>query len=243
MQKEQLSTKLRPDEILRLKKLLEERNCMLSRLSDHEIFRAKVDDSQIIVYKSGVAVYHVNAIQIISSSLLEDEAVEVGSDEAGKGEMEGPIVVAAVVLNGSSRKELRAMGLMESKSIPKRRIPKMSDLIKSKCISSDVEIIEPEELLYSWKKGNLNDLLAKWHEKAIKKATEGVRVDRIIVDSFDRVRILNVMEPIAKRMNAMLIVEEKADENYPTVAAASIVAKATRELLLKEGHREKKWGK
>ena len=241
MQKEQLSTKLRPDEILRLRKLLEERNCMLSKMGNHEIFRAKVDDSQIIVYKSGVVVYHADTMPIISSSLLEDEAVEVGSDEAGKGEIEGPIVVAAVVLDGDARKELRAMGLMESKSIPKKRLLKMGNLIKSKCIFFDVEVIEPEDLLSSWRKGNLNDLLAEWHKKAIIKATEGIKVDRIIVDSFDRARILNSIEPIAKRMNAALIVEERADENYPTVAAASIIARVTREDLLKEGHAGKKW--
>jgi ribonuclease HIII len=241
MPKEQLSTKLKPDEIERLKKLLEDMNCISSGLSDHEIFRAKVRDSQIIVYKSGVVVYHQDVMPIISSSLLEDEAVEVGSDEAGKGEIEGPIVVAAVVLDGNARRELRTMGLMESKSIPKKRLFIMRNLIKSKCISLDLEVIEPEEFLSSWKRGNLNDLLVEWHKKAIIKVTKEVRVDRIIIDAFDRTKILSAVEPIAKEIGASLVVEERADENYPTVAAASILARATRDDLIKEGHIERKW--
>jgi len=241
MPKGQLSAKLREEEILRLKKLLEDMNCVFSRSSEHEIFRARVNDSQIIVYKSGVVVYHEDLMPVISSSISEDDAVEVGSDEAGKGEAEGPIVVAAVVLDRDSRRELRTMGLMESKSIPRRRIVEMSDLIKSKCISFDVEVIEPEELLSSWRKGNLNDILVEWHKKAITTAIKGVKVDRILVDAFDRARILSVIGPLADEINATLVAEEKADENYPTVAAASILARATRDILIKEGHVGRKW--
>ena len=164
--------------------------------------------------------------ELILSSLIEEPGVEVGSDEAGKGEDEGPIVVAAVALDEESRKELRSLGLLESKSIPKGRVQELFEEIKLRALHLSVRVVTPEEFRSLWVRGNLNFLLASWHEEVIRDCLNRVNATKVVVDSFDRKRL----EEVLSWVKARLIIEPGADKKYVSVAAASVVARHIREL-------------
>ena len=215
----QLSTSLRKEELESLRNRLKSKS---PPKNEWEEFRFEVNGYSGIVYRNGKVVYHEALVSLIESVLTEDDCIEIGSDEAGKGEMEGPIVVAAVALDGEGRKFLRARGLLESKSVPKGRIEELAGLIRKVSISSHIKRISPEELRELWNRGNLNDLLSIWHLEVVKEVLKDTEACRIIVDSFDRRRL---EEAFSQIRGVEVIIESGADLKYPSVAAASILAK------------------
>jgi len=215
----QLSTSLRKEELESLRNRLKSKS---PPKNEWEEFRFEIDGYSGIVYKNGKVVYHEALVSLIESVLTEDGCIEIGSDEAGKGEREGPIVVAAIALDAEGRKFLRARGLLESKSIPKRRIEELAGLIRKVSISSHIKRISPEELRELWNRGNLNDLLSIWHLEVVKEVLKDTEACRIIVDSFDRRRL---EEAFSQIRGVEVIIESDADLKYPSVAAASILAK------------------
>lgn len=220
----QLSTWLSEEELENLKsEILRGVGRLQPSKNKWELFRFEVGRYRGIAYSSGKVVYHEPLASLIEGSLVETSGIEVGSDEAGKGEKSGPIVVAAVALDENSRKYLRARGLLESKSLPKERLEETADMIEELALSIEYKIVTPEELLSIWRKGRLNHLLAKWHFEVISKVLEKVGASRAIVDSFDERRLREAFSPLIGSID--VIIEPKADERYSSVAAASIIAK------------------
>ncbi len=223
-------------EISKLKEIVEAKGHILPPKSEWELFRFEIGSYIGIVYSSGRVVYHEPLSEVIELALCEKEGVDIGSDEAGKGEGTGPIVVAAVALDQEARRYLRARGLLESKSLPLSRLEETSLMIMRKAKAWNVKIIHPEMLKRLWRRGNLNELLASWHHEVIQRTVEVVRPKRIIVDSFDDKRLreeLKELESIAE-----LIIKPKADLTYTSVAAASVLARYHRE---RESIGDAKW--
>ncbi|MCS7102668.1 MAG: hypothetical protein NZ992_02150 [Candidatus Korarchaeum sp.] len=218
----QLSTFLRREELENLRVELGKSNGLLPPKSPWEEFRFFIGQYNGIVYKSGKVVYHEELSGFIESILTEDECVEIGSDEAGKGEITGPIVVAAVALDERGRRVLRARGLLESKSSPKSRVNELANLIREISISYSIKKVSPDELRDIWSRGNLNELLALWHLEVIRELLEVTNACRVIVDSFDEKRLRGTLSKIKV---PQVIIESNADLRYSSVAAASILAR------------------
>ena len=239
--KAQLSTKLTLEEVDRLREALERESAELLAPGRYELFRARLDDSLVVVYRTGRAVYHSTLIKLIESVLIPPPGIEVGSDEAGKGEISGPIVVAAVALDPNSAVRLRALGLVESKSISRREIPRVARLVREFALSSAVRVVTPEEFKVLWSRGNLNALLAQWHLEVLQAVLDEVEnVHTVVVDSFDSGELEASLKSIIPR-RTRLVVEPKADERYVSVAAASVLARVERDKALKEGFNQRKW--
>lgn len=220
----QLSTWLSEKELENLRsEILRREGQLQPSKSKWELFRFKVGGYKGIAYSSGKVVYHEPLISLIEDSLIELPGTEVGSDEAGKGEKAGPIVVAAVALDEYGRRRLRAKGLLESKSIPKERLEEIANNIEELALSIEYKVVAPEELLSVWRRGILNQLLAKWHFEVISKILGRIKVSRVIVDSFDDRRLKEAFSTLMDDIN--VIIEPKADERYSSAAAASVIAK------------------
>lgn len=218
----QLSTFLRGEELKKLRDEVSRMAELLPPKNPWEELRFAINGCVGILYRSGKVVYHEGLSEFIESILIEDDCVEIGSDEAGKGELTGPIVVAAVALDGSRRKMLRARGLLESKSLPKARLDELASLVRSSSISYSIKVIPPEGLKEVWRKGNLNELLALWHLEVIEEVMKAADACRIIVDSFDERKL---REALSRIEGPQIIVESNADMRYSSVAAASVLAK------------------
>lgn len=114
-----------------------------------------------------------------SVSLLENCAgfngVWVGSDESGKGDFFGPLVVAAVLVDTDIARELIAAGVKDCKVLTDKEIHRLSPIIKKTAPINVVLALKPEMYNYRYEqlrleKKNLNHLLANGHISAIRKA-------------------------------------------------------------------------
>tara|TARA_Y100000310_G_C20604798_1_gene774951 strand:+ start:108 stop:740 length:633 start_codon:yes stop_codon:yes gene_type:complete len=155
-----------------------------------------------------------------------------GVDEAGRGPLIGPLVVAGVTMEEKDLPKLQALGVKDSKLLtPKKRqelFPKLKEITKYK-----IFIILPQEIDDALNSPSLN---LNWLE-AIKYAMtiNSLKPQKAYVDcpSNNNQAFKDYMEKLLKQKTE-LIVENKADENYPIVGAASILAKVTRDNEIKK---------
>ncbi len=209
--------------------------------NEYERYRIGFNDKILIAYSTGTVVYHQDLADLVSKVFM-GLGTRVGVDEVGKGEAEGPIVVCAVALDDEGRRKAVSIGLVESKMAKGGRIIEVADKIREAAVGVGTVVISPSEFRMVWKRGNLNELLAKWHARALESVVCKIKkADAIIVDSFDERRLRENLEPVAKRLGAMLVLENEADRRYIEVAAASTIASAIRRNLMKKGMRLRKW--
>jgi len=158
------------------------------------------------------------------SELFPAEKGHIGTDESGKGDYFGPLVVAGVFILDEQQKVLSELGVKDSKRFSDNRVRGFADLIK-KGYKHSLVVIGPEKYneLYS-KLRNLNRILAWAHSRAIENLLEEVHCTLAVTDQFgDKVYVLNAL--MKKGRNIELIQRPKAEEDL-AVAAASILARA-----------------
>jgi ribonuclease HIII len=148
----------------------------------------------------------------------------LGTDESGKGDYFGPLVVAGLFLPEGQEAVLAELGVRDSKKFSDSRVQDMAQLLKRGYLHSLV-VIGPEKYneLYA-KMKNLNRLLAWAHARVIENILEKVDCRQVITDQFgDKVFVLNAL--MKKGRQIELIQKPKAEEDM-AVAAASILARA-----------------
>ena len=148
----------------------------------------------------------------------------IGIDESGKGDYFGPLVIAAVFVDATSREELKLMQVRDSKKISDNRILEMSRDIRQICPHSIIAI-GPERYnqLYS-KIKNLNRLLAWGHARSLENLLEQVDCQFAIADQFGDERLIR--QALMEKGKQIQLIQRTKAEADPAVAAASIVARA-----------------
>lgn len=157
-----------------------------------------------------------------------------GVDEAGKGPVMGPMVVAGVSVKNA--KLIENLGFKDSKLLSSQRRLELFNLIKQN-YSYEIEVINVEKIDEYRMKNQLNLLNRKAFEKVISKLNPKVAyVDAADVNEerFGREIKVNLTNPYDTDVISM----HKADSMIPVVAAASIIAKQTRELEIKKLKKE-----
>lgn len=158
-----------------------------------------------------------------------------GVDDAGRGPMLGPMVIAGVSLDKKNLKKLSALGVKDSKKLT----PKLREHLYKKIIAivDDYYIakISPKSIDVSVKKHCLNDLEAKYMAKVVSK----LNPDISYVDSCD-VNPARFGRAISKLSdNHKIKSYHRADSRFVVVSAASILAKVTRDraiIKLRQNH-------
>lgn len=150
----------------------------------------------------------------------------VGTDEAGKGEYLGPLVVAGVRVRGQEEDEaLREIGVRDSKDLGLAEARKMSAEIRSALRDEDIEVIalHPREYDARWRAAgnNVNRLLGELNVEVISKLQADVEV--AVVDAFG-VKAQEYVE--AGGIAGVRIEARPRAEDDAAVAAASIMARA-----------------
>jgi len=148
----------------------------------------------------------------------------IGSDESGKGDYFGPLVIAAAFVTPEIEPDLKLMEVRDSKMISDGRVLELSRDLRQVCKHSIVAI-GPQRYNELYEKiRNLNKLLAWGHARALENLLEQVNCDLAIADQFGDERfILNALLEKGKRIR--LVQRPKAEEDL-AVAAASILARA-----------------
>ena len=167
--------------------------------------------------KSEEAALHEEGFRIIA-----------GVDEVGRGPLAGPVVAAAVVLP----EDFNVLGVDDSKKITEKNREKLFTEIKAECVSWGIgmashEIIDEINILQATKlamKRAVNDL-----EKNLAKRGAG-SLDMVL---FDAVEIEDLDIPQKSYI--------KGDAKVLAIAAASIIAKVTRDRMMIKYAREYPW--
>jgi ribonuclease HII len=151
----------------------------------------------------------------------------LGIDEAARGPVIGPMIIAGVLIHDGKEAELGAV--KDSKLLTHKKRIELNHLIQA---HSEFKIIEvfPEEIdaAVNSKDGmNLNWLEAQKQAEIINELSP----DTAVIDcpSINCKAYESHLRNLLKNKEIKLIVEHKADVNYPVCSAASIIAKVKRE--------------
>ena len=136
----------------------------------------------------------------------------VGCDEAGRGPLCGPVVCAACILPLNYQNE----EINDSKKLTEKKRSKLFEIIKRDAVSYSIVVISPQEI----DKINIYAASRKGMQEAIKQLN--VTPDYILTDAMP----LLEFEDIQKE--ALI----KGDAKSMNIAAASILAKVTRDLIM-----------
>jgi len=148
----------------------------------------------------------------------------IGTDESGKGDYFGPLVVAAVCVDEEAAERLTAQGVRDCKRLSDARVQRLSDIIISTCPHALV-VVGPRRYNELYRRiGNLNKLLAWAHARAIEDILADTGATRAIVDKFADDAVLR--DVLMERGGAIEVVQQVRAEEDPAVAAASILARA-----------------
>ena len=148
----------------------------------------------------------------------------IGTDESGKGDYFGPLVIGGVHVNSKTKDVLLNLNVRDSKKISDNVIKELDFKIRSLCIHS-VVVISPEKynLLYA-KMKNLNTLLAWGHARVIENILLRVDCKKAISDQFGSEKcIKNALMELGKKIELKQMPGAESDVG---VAAASILARA-----------------
>ncbi|MBL8858759.1 MAG: ribonuclease HIII [Planctomycetes bacterium] len=148
----------------------------------------------------------------------DESGALIGSDECGKGDYFGPLVVAAVRLEPGQAEKLRAAGVRDSKTLSDEQCLKLGAALRGVFAHSVVQL-DPPRYNQIYVQGKLNDLLGSLHAEAIQQlARPGIRV---LVDQFADARL---MQKKLAGLDVKLEQRTRAESNA-AVAAASIIAR------------------
>ena len=144
-----------------------------------------------------------------------------GVDEVGRGPLAGPVVAAACIFD----RDVDIVGIDDSKKISEKKREQLFDEIKDKALAYGIgeascEVIDEINILEATK------LAMKKAIEEADKMLESKGRDRIQIVIFDAVEINDLKK---EQMSVI-----KGDQTYFSVAAASILAKVTRDNLMKE---------
>lgn len=154
-------------------------------------------------------------------------------DEAGRGSVLGPLVIAGVVVPEKMEKVLERMGVKDSKRLAPHRRTILSRKLK-KMFDYEIVVISAREIDEMRAEGiNLNEIEKNAMESILLK----MNPEKAIVDAVD-VKAERFQDNLCKDTGVNVIAEHKADDKYIEVSAASIIAKAERDEQIAEINKE-----
>lgn len=153
----------------------------------------------------------------------------VGSDEAGKGDYFGPLVVAAVaIMDRDGEIRLLEAGVADSKRLSDARCQELATIIRREYPCEVVEISPGRYNELYARIGNLNRLLAWAHARAVEnllaRLPQGGPV-AVLVDQFAPREVLE-RALFAGARQAQVTIRPRGESSVE-VAAASVLARAT----------------
>ena len=159
--------------------------------------------------------------------------LKLGIDDAGRGPVIGPMILAGCLINEEVEKEFKKLGVKDSKQLTDKRREFLAGIIREKAETFEVIIIHPEEIDSKNLEGiNLNDVEAFACAQIINKINKGFDNIKVIIDcpstNLEKWKDL-VKTKVSILKNLEVVCEHKADINHIAVSAASILAKSTRE--------------
>jgi len=160
----------------------------------------------------------------------------LGIDDAGRGPVIGPMVLAGCLITEDIEKEFKKHGVKDSKQLTPKRREYLEKIIKEKAVAFALQVTNPAEIDGKNHDGkNLNDveaLMAAAIINEINTASHAEHKIKVVIDCPSPNKMKwreGVMVKIDNLSNLEISCEHKADRNHVAVSAASILAKEERE--------------
>jgi ribonuclease HII len=152
-----------------------------------------------------------------------------GIDEAGRGPVIGPMVIAGVLVEESRIPELVDMGVRDSKKLTPRRREILRSTIMETVKVHRIEILEAAVIDDTRRVKSLNRLEAE----VMARILDGLRPDLAQIGSVDVIPS-RFKEMVLSGMRSPTEIQSThhAEDLFPAVAAASIIAKTTRDRIV-----------
>lgn len=156
-----------------------------------------------------------------------------GIEEAGRGPVIGPMVMAICSIDSDKEYLLKEIGVKDSKLLSVAKREKLLHEIKNIC-EVDIQILSPFEIDNALNSPNLN--LNLLEAKTSANLIDRLNANKYILDlpSNNAKAYVDAVKSFCKKSNVNILAEHKADFNYLIVGAASIVAKVVRDEQIKK---------
>lgn len=151
-----------------------------------------------------------------------------GIDEAGRGAVIGPMIIACVSISEDKEHLLKEMGVKDSKELSKKRREELYKEIEK--IAANIVVIRINACkIDNYRKNKIN--LDEIEAMKIAQLINACEANVVYVDSVERnsEKFKEMIKKNLENKKIELIVENYLDESIPVVSAASIIAKVERD--------------
>ncbi len=153
-----------------------------------------------------------------------------GVDDAGRGAVIGPLVIAGVRLDEKDLHKLKEMGAKDSKLLSPHRREFLAIEIRKVVAKYVVLKLQPNEIDIVVRSGRKLHKLNYLEAQTMARVIEELKPDKVYVDASDVLEERfkqHILECLPFKVD--IVSEHKADRNYVAVSAASIIAKVERD--------------
>ena len=149
----------------------------------------------------------------------------IGTDESGKGDFFGPLVIAGVLVDEKNAKHFLDLGIKDSKKLSDKKMLTLAVEIKKAAPHAIIAISNPKynELYANIK--NLNKLRAWGHARAIENVLNSIDCEYALSDKFGDESLIKAA--LMKNGRSIRLEQMCKAESDIAVAAASVLARAT----------------
>jgi ribonuclease HIII len=198
--------------------------------------RLQDEDSKVVVsvYRTGTVTVQGEGSSLSREVLwyLEEKLCEapptgpprIGTDESGKGDYFGHLVVAGVFVDASRESVLRRAGVVDCKRLSDKAVFKIASEITKTCPAKWVTIGPPRYNELYERLRNVNAILAWAHGRVIKDLAQIVSAEVVVTDKFAPEARLR--KALSSATGLPPVVQRPRAEDDLAVAAASVVARA-----------------
>lgn len=168
--------------------------------------------------------------QAAAPATFVTDGLWAGSDESGKGDFFGSLVVAAVVVDNTTADKLRAAGVKDCKLLTDKKILELEDIIKASVVDYSVLELKPRVYNLRYEQvaaqgGKLNQLLGYGHVAALSRVLEKHEdCHSALIDQFTT-SMVNI-RALKQRFPQCDVRQQPKAESNLAVAAASVLARA-----------------
>lgn len=183
--------------------------------------------------KKGISVNHqlkIGTYNVEEQLIKKRGIVWAGSDESGKGDFFGPLVVGAVVLDDAAATKLQAEGVKDCKLLTDKKILELEQKIMELAVDYAVLELKPKFYNLRYRQiaatgGKLNQLLTSGHVEALTKVlSRQPQTASALIDQFTPSN--TILHLLKERFPKVNFHQQPKAESDMAVAAASILARA-----------------
>ena len=191
-------------------------------------WQLRPENCVITCYNSGKVVFQGKDAEIYAAAFQKNDDVilpQGGSDEVGTGDYFGPVCVSAAVVDASTLDQIRALGVKDSKALTDSEIRKIAPKLKQ-LLPHTILIVTPAKYNSVHSTNNMNAIKAKLHNQAYINLSKKTKLPAFcVVDQFAEKPVYYSYLRKEPEVIRSLHFETKAENKYPAVGAASVIAR------------------